>query len=152
MENFADYQTQIEQIRSAANFDLVAIALVEPAANQYVLKWKYASGNLNNRFKKVILQSGKGIAGMVFKTGKPIHIQDSGDFADQNNLFNYPILSFEQLKCLGAVPIWHNGRVAGVLLAGFRESQLMTDGNLQILMVRASNGIGNFNGKELMLN
>lgn len=152
MKNYADYQTQIEQIRSAANFDLVAVALVEPAANQYVLKWKYASGNLNNRFKKVILQSGKGIAGMVFKTGKPIHIKDTSDFADQTNLFNYPILSFERLKCMGAVPIWHNGRVAGVLLAGFRESHLMADEKMKMLLERASQGIGNFNGKELMLN
>ena len=152
MTKYGDYQTLIEQIRSAANFDLVAIALFEPAENQHVLKWKYASGNLNDRFKKVVLQTGKGIAGMVFKTGKPLLIRDTAEFADSKNLFNYPILTFERLKSLGAVTLWHNGRVAGVLLAGFRESGLMTEEKLLLLTAEAAKGIGELNGKELMLN
>src|SRR5690606_30325747 len=110
MTKLADYQPLIEQIRSAGAYDLVAIALVEPAEYQYLLKWKYASGNLNDRFKKVILQTGKGIAGMVFKTGKPLLLEDTSDLADSANLFNYPILIFERLKSMGAVPLWHNGR------------------------------------------
>ncbi|ETP68166.1 GAF domain-containing protein [Planococcus glaciei] len=151
MTKLADYQPLIEQIRTAGAYDLVAIALVEPAENQYLLKWKYASGNLNDRFKKVILQTGKGIAGMVFKTGKPLLLEDTSDLADSANLFNYPILIFERLKSMGAVPLWHNGRVAGVLLAGYRGSSQMTEEKLHYLKQQASKGIGELNGKELML-
>lgn len=152
MTIYAEYQTMTEEIRSAADFGLVAIALVEPAENQYVLKWKYAAGNLNDRFKKVVLQTGKGIAGTVFKTGKPLLIPDISNFADSNNLYNYPVLAFEKLRSMGAVPLWHNGRVAGVLLAGYREGQSMTEEKLRYLKQEAAKGIGELNGKELMLN
>ncbi|MTD29496.1 GAF domain-containing protein [Planomicrobium sp. YIM 101495] len=151
MRNYADYQTQIEQLRSAAQYDFVAIALVEPAENQYVLKWKYGAGNLNDRFKKVVLKSGKGIAGIVYKTGKPLLIKNVSGFEDPTGLFNYPIVTFEKLRSIGAVPLWHNGRVAGVLLAGFRDTHKMTDEELELLWRAADKGIGNLNGKDLML-
>lgn len=151
MRNYADYQTQIEQLRSTAQYDFVAIALVEPAENQYVLKWKYGTGNLNDRFKKVVLKSGKGIAGIVYKTGKPLLIKNVSSFEDPTSLFNYPIVTFEKLRSIGAVPLWHNGRVAGVLLAGFRDTRKMTDEELELLWTAADKGIGNLNGKDLML-
>jgi len=152
MKNNADHETQLQQFRVEHNFDFVAIALVEPAENQYVLKWKYTSGNLSNRIKKVVLHSGKGIAGTVFKTGKPLMIKNRSEFEQREDLFNYPILVFENLRSMGAVPIWHNGRVAGVLLGGYREADRMSDEKLQILIQTAAKGIGNLDGKELMLN
>lgn len=151
MKNNADHQTQIDQFRADTDFDLVAIALIEPAENQYVLKWKYTSGNTSNRIKKILLQSGKGIAGMVFKTGKPLIVKDRGDFAQNDDLFNFPILVFENLRSFGAVPLWHNGRVAGVLLGGYREEGLMTEEKMVLLVQKAASGIGNLDGKDLIL-
>lgn len=151
MKNNTDHQTMIEEFRAAAEFDFVAMALVEPAQNQYVLKWKYTTGSLSNRIKKVLLQSGKGVAGLVFKTGKPLLIKDRNEFIQDEDLFNYPILVFENLRSIGAVPLWHNGRVAGVLLGGFREEGLMTEEKLELLLLQAATGIGNLDGKELIL-
>lgn len=151
MKNNTDHQTMIEEFRAAAEFDFVAMALVEPAQNQYVLKWKYTTGSLSNRIKKVLLQSGKGVAGLVFKTGKPLLIKDRNEFIQDEDLFNYPILVFENLRSTGAVPLWHNGRVAGVLLGGFREEGLMTEEKLELLILQAATGIGNLDGKELIL-
>lgn len=151
MKNNTDHQTQIEQFRAHTEFDFVAIALVEPAQNQFVLKWKYTSGGLSTRIKKVVLQSGKGVAGLVFKTGKPLLVKDRKEFTKNEDLFNYPILVFENLRSLGAVPLWHNGRVAGVLLGGFREEGLMTEEKLDLLRKQAAIGNGNLDGKELVL-
>lgn len=152
MKNNTDYKSQIELFYASTDFDLIAMALVEPAENQYVLKWKYTSGSISKRINRVVLQSGKGIAGMVFKTGKPLFIKDRADFAQNEELFNYPILFFENLRSIGAVPLWHNGRVAGVLLGGYREENLMTEEKLERLIHFASTGIGNLDGKELILN
>lgn len=150
MKNYADHQTQIDQFLAAADFEFVAIALIEPAENQYVLKWKYTSGSISNRIKKMLLQSGKGIAGMVFKTGKPLLVKDRTDFVQNGDLFNFPILVFENLRSFGAVPLWHNGRVAGVLLGGFRVEGLMTEEKMELLIQKASSGFGNLDGKDLI--
>ncbi|QBP41082.1 GAF domain-containing protein [Paenisporosarcina antarctica] len=153
MTNKADYQTEIERIRLATGCDIIALALVETAENQYELKWKYASGNLNNRFKQIVLQSGRGVAGLVFKTGKPLLMSSISDFLEKDNLFNYPILTLEKLKSIGALPLWHDGRVAGVLLGGFREDLRMTEDLLQCMLEMSVKGIGKLDGrKELMLN
>lgn len=153
MTNKADYQTEIERIRLATGCDIIALALVETAENQYELRWKYASGNLNNRFKQIVLQSGRGVAGLVFKTGKPLLMSSISDFVEKDNLFNYPILTLEKLKSIGALPLWHDGRVAGVLLGGFREDLRMTEDLLQCMLEMSVKGIGKLDGrKELMLN
>lgn len=152
MKKHIDYLTELENIRTATGCDFVAIVLVEPAENQHVLKWKYATGSISSRLKHVTLQSGKGIAGMVFKTGKPLIVHDVADFTDREDLFNYPILALEKLKSMGAYPLWHEGRVAGVLLGGFREAHKMTEQNLRSLKQSSKKRIGSLDGKELMFN
>ncbi|MCY9513782.1 GAF domain-containing protein [Paenibacillus apiarius] len=126
-----DYQQEIDILRKRFDFDFVSIALVQPAENQFVLTWQYASGNLNNRFKRIVLHSGKGIAGMVFKTGKPMLIKNVNTDLDPKDMFNYPIIVSEQLQSLGAVPLWKNSRVAGVLLVGFRCENQLTESLLR---------------------
>ncbi|EIM06703.1 hypothetical protein A1A1_09116 [Planococcus antarcticus DSM 14505] len=152
MDYTEDYQLQIEKIREALSSDIIALALVQPAENLHVLKWQYISGNISERIKKVVLQSGKGIAGGVFKNGKPLLVADVNEFAAKDDLFNYPILKLENLKSVGATPLWHSGRVVGVLLGGFREPHLMTQERLQILIRMSQSGIGTLDGKELMWN
>lgn len=152
MEYTEEFQLQIEEIRNSLGCDIIALALVEPAENLHVLKWKYISGNISERITKVVLQSGKGIAGGVFKSGKPLLLSDVSQFAAKDDLFNYPILKLENLKSVGATPLWHSGRVMGVLLGGFREPHLMTHERLQMLISMSKSGIGKLDGKELMWN
>lgn len=152
MDYTEEYQLQIEKIREALGCDIIALALVEPAENLHVLKWQYISGNISERIKKVVLQSGKGIAGGVFKNGKPLLVADVEKFTARNDLFNYPILKLENLKSIGATPLWHSGRVVGVLLGGFREPYLMTPERLQMLISMSKSGVGKLDGKELMWN
>ncbi|MBT2570122.1 GAF domain-containing protein [Planococcus sp. ISL-110] len=152
MDYTEEYQLQIEKIREALGCDIIALALVEPAENLHVLKWQYISGNISERIKKVVLQSGKGIAGGVFKNGKPLLVSDVSEFAARDDLFNYPILRLEKLKSIGATPLWHGGRVVGVLLGGFREPHLMTPEKLQMLISMSKSGMGTLDGKEMMRN
>ena len=79
MDNNIDYQTLIDELRAQSAIDLIALAFVQTSQLDYVLKWQYASGNINNRYKRVVLQSGKGIAGLVYKSGKPMYIKDITD-------------------------------------------------------------------------
>ena len=111
-----DYQSEMDKLRARFQFDFVSMALVRPAEDRFVLTWQYASGNINERYKRIVLHSGKGIAGMVFKTGKPMLIQNVNADIESRDLYNYPIIVAEQLKSLGAVPLWEGSRVKGFCL------------------------------------
>ncbi|KWX78544.1 control of nitrate reduction [Paenibacillus riograndensis] len=151
MKNQVDYQRELDQIRQALGYDFMSLALADPAEFDYVIRWKYASGNSNSRYKRIVLQSGRGIAGIVFKTGKPFLLYSVQEQVKQDMLFSYPIINSEKLKSIGAVPLWNDARVAGVLLGGFRGDQQVNDTMLRELQNTARHGIGDLNGKELLL-
>ncbi|PAE14536.1 GAF domain-containing protein, partial [Virgibacillus sp. 7505] len=79
-------------IRKRWKFDFVSLALVQPAEDRFVLTWQYVSGNMNDRYKRIVLHSGKGVAGIVFKTGKAILLQNVNSDIGTRDLFNYPII------------------------------------------------------------
>lgn len=145
-----DFQYTIDTIRERFNFDFVSVALVQSAANQFVLRWQYVSGNLNNRYKRIVLHSGKGIAGRVFKTGKSMMIPNVRTELESNDLFNYPILVSEQLQSVCAVPLWREGRVLGVLLVGFRELDRLTDALVTEFRQSIEPSFGPFFTRELV--
>lgn len=151
MNKKVDYQTPLDRIRAALGYDFMSLAVAEPAEYDYVIRWKYASGNTNDRYKRIVLQSGRGIAGIVFKTGKPFLIPSVLTDVKPDALFTYPITKMENLSSIGAVPIWNDARVAGVLLGGFRDGRQVTADMLKDLVRAARSGIGDLNGKELLL-
>lgn len=151
MQKKVDYQLELDQIRAQFQYEFMALALVESAELDYLIKWKYASGNLNDRFKQIVLRSGKGVPGIVFKTGKPMFIPSVEEYIQEDSLFNYPIINLEKLKSLVAVPVWNDQRVAGVLLGGYRGEEQVTKQHLQTLLELAQHGIGELNGRELHL-
>ncbi|MHA7966628.1 GAF domain-containing protein [Paenibacillus sp. CAU 1782] len=151
MNDNVGYQAELDEIRNKLGFDFMALALVETAEFDYVIKWKYASGNLNDRFKRIVLRSGRGIAGLVFKTGKPLLLSSVRDQMGPDSLFRYPIIKSENLASFGAVPLWNDARVAGVLLGGFRGEEQVDEVKLEALKQCVQDGIGDLNGKELLL-
>ncbi|MBY0011978.1 GAF domain-containing protein [Paenibacillus typhae] len=151
MNKKVDYQGELDTIRMALGYDFISLALAEPAEYDYVIRWKYASGNTNERYKRIVLQSGRGIAGIVFKTGKPFLLPSVEKDVQPDSLFTYPITKMENLRSIAAVPIWNDARVAGVLLGGFRGERQVTLEMLQALEATARRGIGDLNGKELLL-
>lgn len=121
-----NYQQEIEQLKAHFGFDFVAVALVQSADRHFELKWEYAAGNQSNRYRRIVLQTGKGVAGHVFKTGKPFLVRDVEVLLDKKDLFNYPIVVSEGLKSFGAIPLYKYNRVKGVLLVGYRVGKSLT--------------------------
>lgn len=146
------FQIGLDELRFRLGYDLLALALVEPAEHHYVIKWKYLSGNRGERIKKVVLQSGRGVPGIVFKTGKPFMIPIVADYVLAEDLFRYPIIKLEELTSLVAVPVWHDGRVEGILLGGFRDSRRVDEQSLAELQALVRPGLLGLNGKEMMPN
>lgn len=142
------YQEEIDKLRERFRFDFVSLAWVQPAEDRFVLTWQYASGNLNERYKRIVLHSGKGIAGIVFKTGKPMLIQNVAADLNSRDLFNYPIIVAEQLKSLGAVPLWEGKRVVGVLLAGYRTEDRLDESSFELFQQGLETEFGAFRVKE----
>ena len=149
-ERQAKYQTEVNQLKDRYQFDLVSLALTQSVEDQFVLKWKYAAGNLNDRYKRITLYSGKGIAGIVFKTGKSLVIENIHKEIHGKDLFNYPIVMSESLQSIGAIPLWANHRVEGVLLVGYRNDQVITAPLIEQLQNEIAAVFQPFTGREML--
>ena len=144
-----DYQLAIDQLRNMFDFDFVALTIVNNIDDSPILKWQYAAGNLNNRYQRVVLHSGKGIAGTVFKTGKPMLVKNVDKEIPKDELFCYPIILAEHLKSIYAVPLWETYRVVGVLLVAFRRQDSFTDLSFDKFQQYIVKGFCSFDTKEM---
>lgn len=84
------------------------------------IKWHYAAGNQNEKYRRITVRYGKGIAGKVLLTGVPMSIQN---FPEQipGRSTDYPIMLAEKLIHSYAAPIHCKGVPKGVLLVGRRQ-------------------------------
>ena len=107
----------LQEVRRKTDADFAAFACQEPG--QAVIRWKYAVGNQNERFRRIVLRSGKGIAGKVLMSGRLMLLENykPGQYDDPRE---YPILYAEELQSAMAVPVMMQDRVKGVLLIGYR--------------------------------
>ena len=144
------YQHKLDQLKEHFGFDFVGLALVQPAESHYSLKWEYSVGNISNRYKKITLQSGKGVAGIVFKTGKPMLVQEVEELYGKSDLFSYPIVVAENIKSFGAIPLFKYNRVKGVLLVGYRGDKRITVEEFEGLKAEVGPRFGPFYNKEMV--
>lgn len=90
------------------------------------IRWLVAAGNRNDKYKRITVRYGKGIAGRVVSTDRPMMIADF-----PNNILGktleYPIMLAENLLHAYAVPIHLNGIAKGVLLVGERKSKCVLE-------------------------
>lgn len=145
-----DFQLEIEQIRKVFDFDLVALALVDPAEKRFTSKWEYVTGNKSNRYKRIILQTGKGVAGAVLKTGKPLLMSDVTSLISTGDLYNYPIIIAEKLTSFGAIPLYKYNRVKGVLLVAFRDDKVLTEEVFKEFKENVGPRFGPYYNKEMV--
>ena len=149
LKNF-NIQQGIEHLRANFGFDFVGVALVQSAERHFELKWEFVTGNQSNRYRRIVLQSGKGIAGHVFKTGKPFLVEEVEKMFEEQDLFNYPIVVSEGLKSFGAVPLYKYNRVTGVLLVGYRVGKKLTLQGFEDFKQAIGPGFGPFyNGEKV---
>ncbi|MDQ0158285.1 GAF domain-containing protein [Alkalibacillus salilacus] len=120
MEDF-DFQETLEQLRNQFRVDVASLALVIPEED-HVLKWHYMSGNQNEHYKRIVLQSGHGLAGEVYRTGKPIIMPSVSDVIPRSEKYLYPIVQFEKLASCLVIPLFKRHRVEAVLLLATRNT------------------------------
>lgn len=124
-------QQQIEDIRVACQFDFIKLAFLKNNGENDKVP-VFVSGNTSMRYLRIVIQTRMGLAGIVSKTGRPAFIYDAETEISEEDRFRYPIIMAEGLKSLGALPLFKNGEVVGVVLAGFRSPDKMTDDLIEL--------------------
>ncbi|WP_240144047.1 GAF domain-containing protein [Loigolactobacillus bifermentans] len=113
----------VRQIYMDEDFDFVGIALQENSGLRKI-RWRYAAGYTSERFRKIVLRSGIGIAGLVVRTGKPF-LENDLQHNQYSDYVSCPITQIEQLTSAAAIPLFDHETqgVGGVLLVGYRHAQ-----------------------------
>lgn len=122
--NSLGIEKECEKILTSMNVDFVGFALKNQEGPD--VRWHFAAGNSNEKYKKITVRYGKGIAGKVILTGSPIMISNFPEGISGKAL-EYPIMLAEKLKNAYAVPILLNSDPKGVLLAGRRSNTQITE-------------------------
>ncbi|WP_164931406.1 cofactor assembly of complex C subunit B [Longirhabdus pacifica] len=125
----ADIMSHLDSLRNLTATDFCSLALMD---DQNIIRWRYVSGNRNDRYKRIALRLGRGIAGQVIRSGRPMYL-DSFKMKAGDDPKEYPILLAENLKSVLAAPVTINHKVQGVLMIGYRYPATYTD--QQLLLV-----------------
>ncbi|KAA0955785.1 GAF domain-containing protein [Sporosarcina sp. ANT_H38] len=147
-----DYQQEIERLRDDFDFDFVGLALVQSVELRFEMKWEFATGNRSNRYRRIVLKTGKGVVGRVFKTGKPFLVEDAEKTLGRKDLYNYPIVVAEGLKSFCAIPLYKYNCVKGVLLVGYRTENKLTQEDFIGFQQVIGPKFGPFYNKEMVGN
>lgn len=120
-ENKTNYQALINRLYSTSDFDLVGIA-IQAATVPHLIKWRYIAGNQSERFRRIVLRKGFGIAGYVVQTGKPFWKNNLNDLDYEEQMYT-PIANLENLYSAAAVPLYSKSLhlITGVFLVGYRQ-------------------------------
>ena len=143
-----NFQLAIDELKETLQADFIGLALVDLKKYHHELKWRYVAGNVSLRYRRIVLHSGKGVAGVVFKTGKPLKIENMEKLVDEQDLYNYPIVVFEKLKSFGALPLFQDDHVQGVILIGYREVNRLTSDKFEQFKLAVGPQFGPFHMKE----
>jgi nitrogen regulatory protein A len=108
--------------------EFVALALQNEVGPD--VRWHYASANLNDKYKRITVRFGKGIAGKIISSGSPMMITDFPNGVI-GKVTDYPIMLAEKLVSSYAVPLFFNAVPKGVLLIGNRRATTFTEQDQQ---------------------
>ena len=100
-----NYQQEIDGLKDLFGFDFVALALVQPVEHRFAMKWEYVIGNQSTRYRRIVMQTGKGVGGRCLQIRKTATGRRCRRDARLDDLFNYPIVIAEGLKSFGAIPL-----------------------------------------------
>jgi nitrogen regulatory protein A len=118
------------QLISDIRADFIGLALQNEVGPD--VKWHYAAGNLNDKYKRITVRFGKGIAGRVISTGSDMTIEEF-PYGIIGKATDYPITLAEKLISSYAVPLFFGGVPKGVLLAGTRVKYFFNDKDKELV-------------------
>ncbi|WP_066307664.1 GAF domain-containing protein [Bacillus sp. FJAT-29814] len=124
-----------EQLREQISCDFVGLAMQNEAGPD--VRWHYASGNLNDKYKRITVRFGKGIAGKIISSGSSMMIEEFPNNIT-GKVTDYPINLAEKLVSTYAVPLFFNAVPKGVLLVGKREKYVFSEQEQEIVQDSAS--------------
>lgn len=127
------YTDQLRKLKTEFGFEFVSLAVALEAGRE-LLTWIHATGNRNARYRRIILEPGKGIAGEVYHGGNAMVIQDANEEISEPDRFKYPITIAEELRSILAFPLWKEDKVGGILLLAFRCPNRITRELFQSVM------------------
>lgn len=113
-----------ESILMQISADFVGLALQNREGPD--ISWHFAVGNRNEKYKRITVRYGKGIAGKVISTGSPMTVNKFPENISGKAL-EYPIMLAEKLVYAFAVPIFHKGTPKGVVLVGRRTEKPISE-------------------------
>lgn len=116
------------------NCDFVGLAIQNQKGPD--IRWHYAAGNENEKYKRITVRYGKGIAGKVILTGSPMSINNFPENIS-GKATEYPIMLAEKLVTSYGVPILCKGSPKGVLLVGRRNASPFQETDQQIVQAVA---------------
>jgi nitrogen regulatory protein A len=127
-----EIQDELDTLCKITTSDFSGLAWIDQHDSR--IHWLYASGNSNERYKRLALKSGRGLAGLVLKLGRPIII-DAGmsDIELSRVQYDYPIMLVEDLQSAIAVPIKIQDEPHGVLLIGNRSERYYEENDLLLI-------------------
>ncbi|MDM5212863.1 GAF domain-containing protein [Peribacillus sp. NJ4] len=125
------FKEACEHALEEMNCDFVGLALQNRKGPD--ISWHYAAGNRNDKYKRITVRYGKGIAGKVISTGRPMKIEGFPNNIHGKAL-EYPIMLAENLNCAFAVPIHFKGVPKGVLLVGKRTDQPISESDQHTIL------------------
>jgi nitrogen regulatory protein A len=131
----SDIRSALDALRETTGRNFSALAWKD--ANGYTVRWRYASGATNERYRRIVLQPGQGIAGAVLRTERPVQVNGlelrSGEDPRQ-----YAIMLAEGLQSAAAAPVFVAGVVSGVALLGSREPKRFAESELAAVRAAAA--------------
>ncbi|MFK9095138.1 GAF domain-containing protein [Bacillus salipaludis] len=112
------------KLMTVVKSDFVALAFQNESGPD--VRWLYATGNLNDKYQRITVRFGKGIAGKVISSGSPMMMTN---FPQDilGKVTDYPIALAEKLVSSYAVPLFFNTVPKGVLLVGKRVKYSFTE-------------------------
>jgi nitrogen regulatory protein A len=116
-----NFMLELNQLRGAIHSDFCALAFLEE--DGFTLKWKLASGNENERFRRMTFRPGRGLSDTVVKVGRAVSL-NLAEIIFTRQLHEYPIMLAESLRSAYAVPLQDGTHVVGVLLVGDRKKRV----------------------------
>lgn len=113
-----------DSLMTVVGCEFVALALQNEVGPD--VRWHYAAGNLNDKYKRITVRFGKGIAGKIISTGSPMLLSDFPK-GIIGKVTDHPIMLAEKLVSTYAVPLFFNAVPKGVLLIGNRKASKFTE-------------------------
>ena len=113
-----------DSLMNVVGCEFVALALQNKVGPD--VRWHYAAGNLNDKYKRITVRFGKGIAGKIISSGSPMLMSDFPN-GIIGKVMDHPIMLAEKLVSTYAVPLFFNGAPKGVLLIGNRKASTFSE-------------------------